>query len=319
MINLNYSVWRQSVNPVDCPTLYFYSQNIGGTRMKKLILTMSAAALMLTLTGCNENSSVRLPLASEAESSPSSQLKETDNTEEQSSTKEQESTAKQNSAEESERAEETNSTESSSVQDNSAKQYFTSLNLEISKGTLYIRSGNSFSLTRRDGAAVDYEISDNTLYFKNSYAGDVVLTLPENDNYETLLLIAEDGHVYGESLLTAQTLDLKVAQGEVKLESVSVAGNSFIEVAHGSAFLSGNLGSSATVNCQGGHLSLEVPFAQNNYNYEIELSNGNIRLGNEQYHGRSYSHTVDNKAEHSLKLTCAQGDISVEFGKTGVK
>lgn len=182
---------------------------------------------------------------------------------------------------------------------------------------MYIRSGSSFSLTRHDGVAIDYEISDNILYLKNNYTGDVVLILPENDNYETLLLTVADGHVYWESPLTVQTLELKVAQGEVKLESVSAAGNSSIEVTHGSAFLSGNPGHSVTANCQGGHLSLEVSLAQSDYNYEIELSNGNIRLGKEQYHGRSYSHTVDNGAERSMKLTCAQGDISVEFNKAG--
>lgn len=69
--------------------------------MKKLILTAAATALMLTLAGCNGNtiSSVRLPLASAAESSSSSQAEETNSTEEQSSTKEPASTEETNSTE----------------------------------------------------------------------------------------------------------------------------------------------------------------------------------------------------------------------------
>ena len=115
------------------------------------------------------------------------------------------------------------------------------------------------------------------------------------------------------SALSLQTLELNVSRGEVDLSGIAVTDSSVIEVSQGSAFLSGDLGNSVAAHSKEGHLSMELPAAQGDYNFEIDLLTGNIHLGTEDYHGLSVSKSIDNGAERSMKLNCSRGDLSVEF------
>lgn len=201
---------------------------------------------------------------------------------------------------------------------NGSEQDVTGLELEVTEGTLYIRAGDSVSLTRHGGEPLDYEIEDGVLSFSDSRGGDIVLTLPENSSYDSLRLTVKNGHVYAEDALTLRSLELTMDRGEAKLEQAAVSESSTIDVDQGSAFLSGDLGQSISASCREGHLSLEVSFERSGCNYEIDLSQGNIRLGSDHYSGRSYSKTLDNGAERTMRLSCARGDVSVEFeGETG--
>lgn len=255
--------------------------------MKKRYLIVFAAVLLLVFSGCGQNQ--RSPEISEG------------------------GMPQEDNSISSQQEEETTSLNDSSALDNYEGQDFTNLELEIAEGTLYVRSGDSFSLTLRGKDVTDYEISDSTLYFKNSHAGDVVLVLPKEESYETFRLTVTGGHVYTEDSLEVQALELEMRQGEAKLETISVASNSNISVEQGSAFLSGNLGPSINASCREGHLSLEVSSQQTDFNYEISLSEGELRLGKENYHGKSDNRTIDNGAESSMQLSCSRGDISVEF------
>ena len=192
---------------------------------------------------------------------------------------------------------------------------FTNLKIEVTEGTLYIRSGDEFTITSHKGEALqDYEIQNGTLQFRSSHTGDTVLTLPENGQYDLLQLTLGAGHIYLEGNLEFQDLKLEVAQGEATLDDISIIKDSAITVKQGSAFLTGSLGETITADCKEGHLGLALQASQTDYNYELTLSNGgNIRFGSENYHNRSLSKTIDNHASQSCKLTCSRGDLSVEI------
>lgn len=194
-----------------------------------------------------------------------------------------------------------------------SEQLFDALEINIEKGSLDICVGDSFSYVRKDGGEADYEIADGTLYIDQSQDHKTVLTLPEGLTYTSLRLTAGEGHAYAEGALPLQTLELHVTRGEVTLSGISVTDSSTIEVSQGTAFLSGDPGNSVTAYSKEGHLSMEVTAAQDDYNFEIDLSTGNIHLGHEDYHGLSVSKSIDNGAERSMELSCSRGDLSVEF------
>lgn len=197
-------------------------------------------------------------------------------------------------------------------------QKFTSLNLEISKGTIFIRSGNSFSLTRSDGSMVDYDINNNTLYFQNSRVNEIVLTLPENETYNSLIIAVSDGHVYGESSLTVQSFNLQVEQGEAAFKQIIVSSNSIIDVRDASAYLYGDFGHMAITSCQNGHLNMQVPFEKTDCNYNINISGGSVQLENDSYHGKEYATSIDNDSDCTFMLTCINGDTSIDFEKASL-
>lgn len=285
--------------------------------MKQLILFAVTIILTLGLTSCSY--SIILPQPSEQEENSAvtdspKNLRE-EETEAPKESLEERSVGDVQETETQVEQEPENIQDNAVSSENQTEQDFVNLNLELSKGTLYIQSGSSFAITSRHGGTLDYKISDSTLYFQNNSSREFVLTLPENESYECFQLNVKNGHVYVESTLALQTLNLEVNQGDAKFDRVSVSDESSISIDDGSAALYGDFGDTLTATCRNGQLNLKVPYEKTDYNYEINVSEGNIRLDHEQYHGLSNMQTIDNGNQRLMKLTVSRGDVSMEFGK----
>lgn len=196
-----------------------------------------------------------------------------------------------------------------------SEQSFDALELVVDKGSLYVRTGDSFSYTTHNGKEGDYTINGSTLYIHQQQSEETVLTLPEDQTCISLQLTVKEGHVYTECALSLQTLELNIAQGEATLGDIFVTDSSSVEIRHGSVFLSGDLGTSVTVDSREGDIRLETSAAQNDYNFEVELSEGKLHLGTEDFTGRSVSRSIDNSADRSMTLSCSRGDMSIEFDR----
>lgn len=190
---------------------------------------------------------------------------------------------------------------------------FQNLNLNIKKGTLRIRTGEAFSCTYHGAHHSDYQISDKTLSIDQNIEGEIILTLPNNTEYNALTLTVGNGHVYLENDLSLQSLNLNVSQGEVNLSYLSVTDNTTIDVERGSAYFSGDLGKTVNVQDNEGKLSMVLSVPQNIYNYQIEGSNGSLLLGDQSYKNRSFLDNIDNNASQTMTLKCTKGNISVKF------
>lgn len=193
------------------------------------------------------------------------------------------------------------------------QQEFTNLEIEISEGTLYIRSGDKFSLTCHDGDEADYEISGGTLYFSNNRNQETVLVLPEDESYEMFSIVVKNGHIYSETLLSVDSINLELNHGDADLEEVYVLNDSNISVNGGKISLYGNPGASVTADCQKGELGMAVTFDQSDYSYSINVNGGNVSLAGKNYNGRSNVYTIDNDGERFMDLNCTHGDISIGF------
>ena len=261
--------------------------------MKKRLPAALAAVLLLALAGCGGRESEEAAPAA----APAAQTAQ----------------AEPDTAEQAPQEDAQQDPEAEPAQTDAAAQPFAAMELEVRQGTLYIREGAEFSLARKDGKTAEYEIDSDTLVFVDDHTGDTVLTLPEGGSYGLLALKVKDGHVYGEAPLALDELDLTMEHGEASLEAVTVRGRCRIDVEEGSAYVKGDVGPEAEALCSQGHLGLEVPFAKEDCNYTLEVSEGELRLGGEGYHGRAGSSTVDNGADRSMALTCRRGELSVEF------
>lgn len=261
------------------------------------MVVMAAASLFL-LSGCNGNGTVSEASRTESGEIGSGEIGSEDGATEKSGG-----------------TEATDSEQEAGSEGTQSKQEFTDLDIDISEGDLYIRTGDAFSLTRNGGKDVDYTISDGTLYFQKGHTEDVLLTLPENADYGNLKLTVENGHAYVEGSLIITNLDLEIGRGEASLEQITVLNDSRIEIGDGTVSMHGDPGVSVAASCRQGHLNLFVPFEEMDCNYKVEVSGGNIRVGSHSYHGKNDSHTVDNGGTHSMELSCTHGDMSVEFGR----
>lgn len=281
--------------------------------MKKIFIFAAAAVMMTAFTGCNQNTASESANHSVTGSSPTQSAEETaapthNNTALQTKNVSDISGAEKTKA----HPEITENNDKSSQTD----QEFTNLNIEISRGTLYIRSGNSFSVTGRSGKEPDYEISDDTLYFNNNGCKETEIILPADKSYGSLKLNISDGHIYAESALTAEELNLSVNKGDARLDNIALSNDSCVNADEGSASIYGSFEQTLSASCKNGHINLQVPFDRTECSYDISLSEGNIRLDSDNYHGRSLVENVDNNTERLLKLNSVRGDISVEFGRS---
>lgn len=281
--------------------------------MKKRILFLIAAALLLLMSGCRTISiSVQLQPQndSDVETDAAAQTQTADSAQ---------AALPADAADLTEAAQDAalpdSAAQTQEASDAEQEEAFTNLHLELSEGTINLRSGTSFSLTRRNGPEADYEITDDTLYVKINRQDEVTLVLPDSVGYGSFTLTIQNGHAYAEGPLTFDDLSLQVTQGEASLEDISVLNTSNIQINGGSASIYGDPGASVTADCRQGHLNLSVPFQESDYDYEITVSGGNIHLGSHNYNGRSASKTISNNGERSMDLSCTHGDLSVEFGQ----
>lgn len=189
---------------------------------------------------------------------------------------------------------------------------FDSLNLSISKGSLYVRTGSEFDVTEKGGGKATYSVSGGTLYFENDSSREFVLTLPY-DSFNDITLNANDGHIYLESSLSAKTLNLTIRKGEMSIADITVSESSSIDAKEGSGTLKGDFGQTLTASIENGKLAFKLAHEQDSYNYSINVYQGNVNIGSSNYHNRSDSWTIDNGAENQVSLNANRGDISVQF------
>lgn len=263
--------------------------------MRKIILAASIAALTAAVTACGN-------AGAKPQAEDFSRTEKTVDTEEAVDT---EKTLAQDSG--------TEASGNAKEPESGGGREFGSINLKMKEGTLKILPGDSFSITYGNEEPAEYEITEGTLYFKNSQSKDVILTLPEDEKYDFVLLDVKDGHILEKGALAVEALEVHAERSDVQIEGINVEASSAINVDSGSVFLSGNPGTSVTADCRQGHLNLAIP-SEESYNYELEASDGNIRVGKRDYHGRTIAESIDNGAERLMRLHCSKGDIAVESG-----
>ena len=192
---------------------------------------------------------------------------------------------------------------------------FQNINLNIHKGTLRVSIGDSLTCTSHGKNKVNYEIAHQTLTIDQNIEGEAVLTLPKDINYDSLSLNIDNGHVYVEGDLSVKKFDMSVLQGEVNITSLDVSESSTIEVERGSVNIVGFLGTDVNAQSNEGNLNMNLSVSQATYNYQLELSNGHLFLGDKHYKGGSVSDNVDNQSHQTMVLKCKKGQLSVDFQK----
>lgn len=180
---------------------------------------------------------------------------------------------------------------------------------------MYITVGDTLSFVRKDGTALDYSISNGTLYAANASSHTATLTLPGGGSYDEIRRVINEGHVYAEQAIDTATLSVTMNKGEASLEQVSVSGSSVFDVDKGALYVHGDVGSTVTASCDEGHLSMEVPYSQNDCNIKVEMTEGNVQVGSQSFHGRAASRNIDNGADRNAELSCRRGDISMQFNR----
>lgn len=112
--------------------------------------------------------------------------------------------------------------------------------------------------------------------------------------------------------LVSDELKMEVGAGEIDTNKM-VVGSLIANVGMGNLEINGEVTKSMKLSCAMGNITANLLGNEEDFNYEIECSMGNIELNDTEYAGLAQSKKIDNDADKDMKLECAMGNIEVNF------
>lgn len=112
--------------------------------------------------------------------------------------------------------------------------------------------------------------------------------------------------------LDAREADFEIGAGEIMISYGSVFDCS-VKVGMGDFQYDGIISGECDIECGMGNAELRLEGKEENYNYEIECSAGNVDIGGRSYGGVAFSQTINNHAKANMDIECSMGNVTVEF------
>lgn len=115
--------------------------------------------------------------------------------------------------------------------------------------------------------------------------------------------------------LSAGELDLDVGAGELHIDGAQVERETDLELGMGKAELNGQFSGNMDIDCGMGDVELRLDDAEEDHNYEIECSMGNVRVGSRSYTGLADEVNISNGSRSTYKIECSMGNVHVDFAE----
>ena len=115
--------------------------------------------------------------------------------------------------------------------------------------------------------------------------------------------------------LSAGELDLDVGAGELHIAGAQVERKTDLELGMGKAELSGLFSGNMDIDCGMGDVELSLDDAEEDHNYEIECSMGNVRVGSRSYTGLADEVSISNGSSSTYQIECSMGNVHVDFAE----
>ncbi len=220
------------------------------------------------------------------------------------------------------------------------------LHLSLGAGRIIItqkESGEETIDVRIQGTgACDYYVEGNTLYMegfkeKHLLKGDgernvITVGIPKNIDFDKVEAEVGAGIMEANSLQTGELsiqvgagiavlTDMKAGEflaeigvGRIEAENAET-GNAEILVSMGECVYQGNISGNLKAECDMGNLEMRLGGREEDHNYEIECSAGNITLEGRSTSAFASERNIDNGSDSTFELSCNMGNITVSFEK----
>lgn len=216
----------------------------------------------------------------------------------------------------------------------------TDLVIDLGGAGLYLRPSKNggFGLEKSGSGQYRYCEENGVLYIQgikgkhyNSAGPKLYVYIPEEMDFRSASVYVGGGKAeLGE--LSAQELKLAVGAGKVTADRISGreasvdigAGEARLDglsveklemnVGVGSAEVSGSVTGKLDIECGMGGVTATLSQKEEDFNYELESSAGNIVIGSKSYTAAAGKKYIDNGAWGESSLECAMGSIQLKFG-----
>jgi len=175
----------------------------------------------------------------------------------------------------------------------------------------------------------------DTLYISSSetdnWEGTVILYVPEEYRFDEVEIKIGAGEVYFYGL-RAKEASLEVGAGSMNIEDVQVeqtvsahvgagmigmyemeAGELDVEVGMGEFYATGTVDGDLDAECAMGNVEIGLAGSEEDYNYHLKGSMGNVQVGDYSSAGFSKEKKIDNDAGRTVDVECSMGNITIYF------
>lgn len=219
-------------------------------------------------------------------------------------------------------------------------------NLEIEVGGCYLET----QVSKDDRIYLEMEnahkfqgyVEDETLYIRATTGSvthwsdigsrKIILYLPENYSFHEVEVELGAGGMTFDGLNAdeisleagagkivvnspkAEKLELSIGAGAIELTDMEVD-TLETEVGMGEFLADGAVGRKANVSCSMGNVEMVLEGSEQDFNYHLDGSMGNIDVGGRSFSGFSQEKEIDNEAGKDMEIECSMGNISISFRK----
>lgn len=187
------------------------------------------------------------------------------------------------------------------------------------KGSIYLAEAGNY-------IEWEQEIDDDTLKLTirkkrgkgnrisswDSEAYHAVLVLPKAEEFHEIKVKVGAGSVEADRI-TANKLELEAGAGSISIDSGSV-GELKIDSQAGSVIFTGRVDRELEADCQAGSAEVYLAGSQEDFNYDLDVSIGNIEIDGRNYSGLDKKKAITNEdAWKKAKLNCEIGSVELVF------
>ncbi len=189
----------------------------------------------------------------------------------------------------------------------------TKLDIDLGASTLKILpSEDQYFYASVDSSGTCQAYSDAELLCVKATTGDVTLYIPKDYSFDQVSITVGAGEISGASAFRAAELIVELAAGEINLSNVE-AEHLDTAVGAGSLTFAGNILQSVDARCSMGDLTLWLTGTETDFNYDAEVTAGEITIDEKSLGGISQKCQINNDASKNAKVKCSLGNIDISF------
>lgn len=165
-------------------------------------------------------------------------------------------------------------------------------------------------------------INHNTIYLElpsdmifqevNLTLGGGQILIDELNSSECTISLGA-GYVEADTLFT-DDLDISVGAGAVAIAD-GKAKNTVFDVGMGEIQFEGEILGDLDASCSMGSIDLDLAGQENDYNYNLDCSMGEIEINNSSYAGMASTRNIDHDAAYNITIECSMGSVDLDFSE----
>lgn len=214
-------------------------------------------------------------------------------------------------------------------------QNIRSLEIKIGKAEVKITENEALQeiSVYTDGDKFDIDVKKDCLYIKSDSMQNenkVYIEIPADFEFEEVEISAGASSLEI-SRIVARSLDVEIGAGLVEIGEVLAQEAEFeigageiivndgdvkecsVSVDLGEFQYSGAITREGDIECGMGNADIRLDGKEEDYNYKIECSAGNVDIGDTSYSGLAYEKVINNHAGAIIEVECSMGNVTIEF------